>query len=131
MKIVYYLTWIMAFVFVAGETARRGLGYFAINATTMLEDYLCAALLLWAAFSWFRKQKISQTLMAAAWGYAAGGMFVPFFAHLESWLRGATFRPDHPHEDLGSIVVKGVIWAICLGCLIVTLRNFDTKKLET
>ena len=40
MRIVYYMTYIMAFVFLVGETSRRGFGYFSINATTMVEDYL-------------------------------------------------------------------------------------------
>ena len=39
MKVVYWLTYVMAFVFLVGETARRGIGYFSVNATTMIEDY--------------------------------------------------------------------------------------------
>jgi hypothetical protein len=49
-------------------------------------------------------------------------MFVPFAAHLEAWLRNGTFRPDHPHTDTASIVLKGVIWALSFDCLIVTLQ---------
>lgn len=128
MKVVYWLTYVLAIVFIAGETSRRGLGYFAVNATTMIEDYLAGAMLLWAALSWSRKQPIAPKLMAGAWGFCAGGMFVPFAAHLEAWLRGATFRPDHPHEDISAIVVKGVIWAICVGCLFVCLRSDDAGK---
>jgi hypothetical protein len=44
-KVVHYVAYVMALVFIAGETSRRGLGYFSINATTMIEDYLCGALL--------------------------------------------------------------------------------------
>ncbi len=39
MKVVYYLAYVMAAVFILGETVRRGLSYFSINATTMVEDY--------------------------------------------------------------------------------------------
>lgn len=123
MKVVYYLSYVMAFMFLVGETVRRGVSYFSVNATTMVEDYLCGVLLLWAAWSWHKKQKIAETLMTSAWGYATGGMFVPFFAHLEAFMRGATIRPDHPHEDVGSIVTKGIIWAICLVCFIIALRS--------
>jgi hypothetical protein len=123
MRVVYWLTYIMAFVFLAGETARRGIGYFSVNATTMIEDYLCGALLLSAAWIWFNRYDMAPKIMAVAWAYATGGMFVPFAAHLEAWLRGETFRPDHPHTDTASIVLKGVIWAVCLACLIVSLRN--------
>ena len=39
----------MGAIFILGETARRGLDYFAINATTMLEDYGSGVLLILAA----------------------------------------------------------------------------------
>ena len=119
----------MAAVFLVGETARRGIGYFAVNATTMIEDYLCGALLLSAAWIWFKGYEIAPKIMAVAWAYATGGMFVPFAAHLEAALRGVTFRPDHPHTDTASIVLKGIIWTVCLGCLIVALRSHKNKPL--
>ena len=128
MKIVHIVAYIMAFVFIIGETSRRGFDYFSINATTMVEDYLCGALLLWAALFWSQKHKMAPQLMTGAWAYATGGMFVPFFAHLEAWLRGETFRVDHPHTDIGSVVLKGAIWAICLACFTVTLWGVDTKQ---
>jgi hypothetical protein len=123
MKIVHSMAYVMAFVFTVGETARRGISYLAVNATTMFEDYFCGALLFAAAISWTKKRKDAQLWMAVAWAYATGGMFVPFFAHLEAWMRGVTFRPDHPHADVQSIILKGVIWAICLVCLVVTVRK--------
>ena len=128
MKFVHIVTYVMAIVFIVGETARRGIGYFSINATTMIEDYLCGALLLWAALFWSKKHRMAPRLMASAWAYATGGMFVPFFAHLEAWLRGETIRADHPHTDIGSVVLKGVIWAICLACFVVSLRSVDAEN---
>jgi len=125
MKIVYYLTYVMSAVFILGETLRRGLSYFTVNATTMVEDYLCGALLLSSALVWRSRHLLAPKLMAAAWAYGTGGMFVPFAAHLEAWLRGETFRPDHPHTDFGSVVLKGVIWAICLTCFIISMRSDD------
>ena len=122
MRIVYYLTYLMVAVFLIGETARRGIGYFSINATTMIEDYLCGLLLLVAALVWRSGAAWAATLMSSAWAYATGGMFVPFAAHLEAWLRQETFRADHPHEDVNSVILKGVIWAICLACFLVSLR---------
>ena len=127
MKAAYYAAWVMAFVFIAGETLRRGLSYLSVNATTMVEDYICGALLLSAAVLWNQKRPLAPKLMAVAWAYATGGMFVPFFAHLEAFLRDTTFRPDHPHEDVNSIVLKGVIWAICLVFLIISLRSDDSE----
>jgi hypothetical protein len=88
---------------------------------------VCGLLLLSAPLFWHQKRPIAPKLMAVAWSYAACGMFVPFFAHLEVWFRGATIRPDHPYDDVQSIILKGVIWAICLVFLIVTLQSDDTK----
>ena len=119
----------MGAIFILGETARRGIGYFAVNATTMLEDYSSGILLILAAAACTAKFAQSTLYLAGAWGYAAGGMFVPFFAHLEAYLRGVTFRPDHPIEDVSGIIVKGVIWAICLMMFIASLR--DTSERQT
>ena len=47
MRIVPIVTYVMAFVFIVGETSRRGFA----NATTTVEDYLSGALLLWVALS--------------------------------------------------------------------------------
>jgi hypothetical protein len=125
MNVVYHLSYVLGLVLIIGETLKRGPGYFAINATTMLEDYVGGAVLLLAALFWHRRHKLASKLMAGAWAYSLGGLFVPFFAHLEAWLRGATFRPDQPHQDIASIVIKGVLWLICLACVFVTLRSND------
>lgn len=127
MKVLTYLAYALSFVFVFGETNRRGLEYFNINATTMLEDYLCGALLLLAAVLCTIGHKLSEKMMVAAWGYATGGMFVPFFAHLEASLRGVTFRSDHPHTETEVVILKGIIWLICLSCLIISLRSTTSK----
>ena len=52
MKIAHYMAYVMSFVFIIGETSRRGFEYFSVNATTMVEDYLCGILLLTAAIFW-------------------------------------------------------------------------------
>jgi hypothetical protein len=51
-------------------------------------------------------------MMAVARAYSTDGMFVPFAADLEVWLRNETLRPDHPHTDTASIALKGLIWAV-------------------
>jgi len=128
MKTVYFLTYLMIIVYTLGETLRRGLSYFSVNATTMMEDYLCGALMIVAAFLWAKGSALAHRYMIAAWGYATGGMFVPFFSHLEAYLRGATFRADHSHEDLNSVILKGVIWGISLICFIVVLRHKESTQ---
>ena len=120
----------MTLVFILGETLRRGLSYFSINATTMVEDYLCGLLLLMAAVLWSKGSQLAPKYMVAAWAYATGGMFVPFFAHLEAYLRGATFRIDHPHADIDSVILKGTIWSVSLICFIIALRSNATPQME-
>ena len=128
MKDTHYMAYLMGIVFIVGETSRRGFEYFSVNATTMVEDYLCGLLLLFAAIAYSRKHTQAPKFIAAAWGYATGGMFVPFFAHLEAYTQGVTFRADHPHEDLNSVILKGVIWGICLVCFIITMRNSELGR---
>ena len=128
MKVVFHLSYVIGLVFIIGETLKRGIGYFAINATTMFEDYVGGAVLILAAVVWAKGYKVAPKMMAAAWGYTAGGLMVPFFAHLEAWLRGTEFRPDHDIQDVKSIVIKGVLWAISLACLYVSLRSDETAK---
>jgi hypothetical protein len=123
MDIVYYLNYIMGIFFLTYENYRRGFAYFSINATTMIEDYIAGILLLAAAYCWKKNKKIAYGFMCGAWGCVTGGLFVPFAAHFEAWMRGATFRPDHPHTEVNVIIVKGVIWLICLICFIVSLRT--------
>ena len=128
MKATQALAYAMGAMFILGETARRGIDYFSINATTMLEDYGSGILLILAAAACTAKLAHSAIYLAGAWGYAAGGIFVPFFAHLEAYLRGATFRPDHPIEDVNGIIVKGVIWGICVSLFIASLRDSSGRS---
>jgi hypothetical protein len=126
-KLLTVSTFVMSLVFLLGEVARRGFDYFLVNTTTMVEDLLCGTLLLVAAIMLVRGHKKAKVMLVAAWGYAFGGMFVPFFAHLEAFLRGVAIRADHPIDDVGSIVLKGIIWALCGVFFVVSLRVSNQK----
>ncbi len=121
------MTYPMILLYTLGETLRRGVEYFSINATTMFEDYSAAALFILAAWSWRNASKHAFKFMLTAWAYAAGAMFVPFFAHLEAYLRDATFRDDHIHTDVEAIVLKGVVWGISIVCLCITFTSDSSK----
>lgn len=123
MKIVVYFNFIIAFVFLAGETARRGISYFSINATTMLEDYVAGLALLLAAILWIRNYRHAKITMMAVWAYVTGGMFVPFFAHFEAWIREETFRSDHIHTDTNAVILKAFVWLICFVCFVISART--------
>lgn len=94
----------------------------------MFEDYFCGLLLIIAALLWTKGSQHAHKFMIGAWAYTTGGMFVPFFAHLEAYLRGATFRADHPHEDVNSIILKGVIWGIALIGFIVVMKHKESTQ---
>ncbi len=117
----------MGLFFIAVETLRRGIGYFAINATTMIEDYVCGALLMTASYLAFSGRNSAHVTLVVAWAYATGGLLVPFLAHLEAWIRGVTFRPDHPHDEVGIIVLKGIVWLICFACLLGSIRLLQRR----
>ncbi|MBM7035186.1 hypothetical protein JQC93_02100 [Vibrio sp. 188UL20-2] len=113
----------MSAVFLLGEIARRGFEYFTINTTTMVEDLLCGGLLFLAATLLAKGNAKAQVMLIGAWGYAFGGMFVPFFAHLEAFMRGVEIRTDHPIDDVGSIILKGIIWSLCGVFFLISLRK--------
>ena len=60
------MAYAMGTIFILGETARRGIDYFAINATTMLEDYGSGVLLILAAVACTAKLAQSTICLAGA-----------------------------------------------------------------
>ena len=127
-KSIYYLTIGFGAFFLLIENIRRGVSYFEINATTMIEDYLMGVIFISAALIYRKNRELGTKLIIGAWAYAVGGMFVPFAAHLEAFLRGETFRPDHIHTDVNSIVLKGFVWLLAI--LILTWAIKERKTLE-
>ncbi|MBY6196229.1 hypothetical protein [Vibrio hangzhouensis] len=127
-RLLAICTYAMSAVFLLGEIARRGINYFSINATTMMEDLLCGALLFMAATMLVKRMKQAKLMLVGAWGYAFGGMFVLFFAHLEAFLRGVEMRADHLIVDVNSIILKGVIWLLCGVLLLLSLRCEPTSQ---
>lgn len=126
MKFIYYMTWVFGFFFLIIEYARRGIDYFAINASTMIEDSVTGLIFLVAAFVYRKHKELGAKLIIGVWAFATGGMLVPFIAHLEAYIRGATFRPDHIHTDVNSIILKGIVWLICLVTFIYSVKKSKT-----
>ena len=58
---------------------------FLNECNNKLEDYGSGILLIRAAIVCTAKLAPSMVDPAGAWGYSAGGMFVPFFTHLEAY----------------------------------------------
>lgn len=128
MKSIQYLTYGFGIFFLVIEFVRRGVAYLGVNATTMIEDVLMGLVMIAAAYVYGKNKELGTKLIIVAWAYSVGGMFVPFAAHFEAFLRGETFRPDHPHTDVGSIILKFSVWLISVVMLTWILAK--RKKLE-
>ena len=123
MKSIHYLTFGFGVFFLLIENVRRGISYFTVNATTMIEDYLMGIIMITVAIVYTKYKELGTKLIIGAWAYAVGGMFVPFAAHLEAFIRAETFRPDHIHTDVSSIILKGVVWLIAIVILSVAIKK--------
>jgi len=101
------------------ETARRGIGHWTINFTTMFEDYLGGALLLIGAWAAYRAKSWGALFLALAWGSISGLMTSSFIAQLEATLRGTATEPN----NLLVVIVKFLLWTICLISLVLAFRT--------
>ena len=128
MRGVFHLSYLMGALLIIGETLRRGFAFWGVYATTIIEDYIAGAFLIIAAVLWIKKAPISRMFMAAAWAYTIGMMTPTFFGHFEAYLRGATRILDQPHDAVGPIVVKGLIWVSAVLSLGITLFSKERKN---
>ena len=101
------------------ETARRGIGHWAINTTTMLEDYLAGAVLLLAGFCAIRRRPFAGRLLLAAWAGVAGMMTLSFIRQIEVTLREEDLEPNNG----AVLVIKLALWATCMTALVRSFRS--------
>jgi hypothetical protein len=106
------------------ETVRRGIGYWAIEATTMLEDYLAGSLLLMAAFSASRGAAFAGPLLLTAWASVSSMMTTSLVSQIEDTVRAVDLEP---HNGV-VLVVKLLLWAICLGALVRSFRGVQRAE---
>jgi len=92
------------------ETARRGIGHWAINFTTMFEDYLAGALLLIGGWAAYRNRAGGATFLLLAWASFTGLMSSSFWSQLEETLRQTETEP-HNHVVL---IAKFLLWGTCI-----------------
>ena len=101
------------------ETTRRGIGHWAINFTTMFEDYLGGALLLIGAWAAYRAKSWGATFLVLAWGSIVGLMTSSFISQLEETLRQTA---DEPHNSV-VVIVKFLLWSVSLISLVLSFRT--------
>jgi uncharacterized membrane protein YidH (DUF202 family) len=101
------------------ETARRGIGHWLIDSTTMLEDYVAGALLLIAAWACYSKRHWGSVFLVLAWGYFTGLMSSSFWNQLEETIRQTATEPNS-----GLVLcVKLVLWVTCVTSLCLSFRS--------
>jgi hypothetical protein len=109
--------WAVGFLLPILETYRRGLGEWAIDFTTMFEDYVAGALLLVAAWTARRAGRQGVLLLVVAWSYVTGMMSSSVWYQVEETVRGTV---GEPHEVL---VVKLLLWGTCILALVSAFRG--------
>ena len=100
------------------ETGRRGISHWAINFTTMFEDYLAGALLLIGAWASYRGRSWGSIFLVLAWASFFGLMDSSFLGQLEETLRGTASEAN----NLLVVFVKFLLWATCLAGLVLSFR---------
>lgn len=101
------------------ETARRGITHWAIDFTTMFEDYLGGALLLIGAWVAYQAKSWGATFLVLAWASISGGMTISLVSQLEETIRQTVTEPNNAVV----VSVKFVLWVTCVTALILSFRR--------
>src|SRR5688572_5083763 len=110
------------------ETARRGISHWAVDFTTMFEDYLGGALLLIGAWASYRARSWGAMFLLLAWASITGGMTISFVSQLEDTIRQTAAEPNNAVV----VSVKFLLWATCVAALVLSFRNAArARKLNT
>jgi hypothetical protein len=105
------------------ETARRGIGHWAVEFTTMFEDYVAGGLLLLGAWAATRARPWGSTFLLLAWAYFAGLMSSSFWWQLEEAFRHTASETN----SLLVLVVKFLLWITCVVSLVLAFRRVATR----
>lgn len=101
------------------ETARRGFGYWTIDATTMLEDYLAGAFLLLAGLAARQRADFAGPLLLTAWAGVTSMMTVSLISQIEDTVRAVDLEP---HNEV-VLLFKLLLWSTCLAALMRSFRE--------
>lgn len=101
------------------ETARRGISHWAVDFTTMFEDYAGGLLLLIGAWASYRERPWGSVFLVLAWGAISGLMTSSFLAQLEDTIRQTASEPN----NMLVVVVKFLLWSTCVVSLVLSFRR--------
>lgn len=110
------------------ETARRGISHWAIEFTTMFEDYVAGALLLIGGWASYRQHRWGALFLVVAWAYVSGMMGGSFWYQLEDTIRGNVAEQNNSLV----VIVKFLLWSIAVVSLILAFRNafLDMRRFD-
>jgi len=108
------------------ETGRRGISHWAINFTTMFEDYLAGALLLVGGWAAYRSKSWGALFLILAWAYFSGLMTSSFVGQLEETLRQTASEPG----NMLVLVVKFLLWSVCVVSLVLSFRTAIRSRIN-
>jgi len=101
------------------ETCRRGITHWAVDFTTMFEDYLGGALLLIGGWAAARGRSWGATFLLLAWASVTGLMTSSFASQLEDTIRQTVTEPNNSVV----VIVKFLLWVTCVAALILSFRT--------
>lgn len=119
MRFEVVTAFIIGILLPALETYRRGVGYWAVEFTTMFEDYVAGALLLIGGWAACRERSWGAIFLVLAWAYFAGLMGSSFWFQLEETLRQTASEP----HNLLVVVVKFFLWAASIASVALSFRR--------
>lgn len=110
------------------ETARRGISHWAVEFTTMFEDYVAGALLLIGAWASWRARSWGGTFLLLAWAYFTGLMSSSFWYQVEESIRRTASEPN----NFVVVIVKFLLWTTCVTALVLSFRRAARgRRLDT
>ena len=100
------------------ETMRRGIGFWGVDATTMLEDYLAGAVLVGAGWAAARKKRFGTPLLLVAWSGVTAMMTLSLLSQIEDTVRAEDLEPHNPLVLCGKVM----LWLVCAAALTRSFR---------
>jgi hypothetical protein len=90
------------------------------------DDYLIGGFLFFAAWKTYKAAHNALHYLSGAWGFATGFAFASFVSQLQSLSIGKA--DPAPVSSATVAVVKGIMLAGCVLCLVLTMRSKEIQE---
>lgn len=101
------------------ETVRRGISHWAVDFSTMFEDYSAGALLLAGAWAAMKSRSWGVLLLVVSWTWVTEMMTNSFMDQVEGTLRKTVSEP----YNLFVLLIKFLLWGLSLISLLLALQR--------